>query len=258
MKSWMSPLYPIEPPGIRTSENMPENNEKVYLFCSSRPWGVEKFVNARKNFPGHWYMVCDKNDLEEVCERLSHEIRYAFFPHWSYIVPDHVIENIECVCFHMTDLPYGRGGSPLQNLIIRGHKATKISALRMTRELDAGPIYLKRDLDLSGRAHEIFRRATDIEMEMMKYIIENEPEPVPQEGEQVIFKRRKPTQSILPETGDLERLYDFIRMLDAPGYPHAFLDHGDFRFEFTDAQLTREGLEARTVIRRKTENGGGG
>ncbi len=27
--------------------------------------------------------------------------------------------KFECVCFHMTDVPYGRGGSPLQNLIIR-------------------------------------------------------------------------------------------------------------------------------------------
>ena len=35
----------------------------------------------------------------------------------------------------MTDLPYGRGGSPLQNLIIRGFESTKISAIEFKMEL---------------------------------------------------------------------------------------------------------------------------
>jgi len=37
----------------------------------------------------------------------------------------------------MTDVPYGRGGSPLQNLIVRGHTETKLTALRCVRDLDA-------------------------------------------------------------------------------------------------------------------------
>lgn len=32
--------------------------------------------------------------------------------------------------FHMTNFPYGRGGSPLQNLMKRGHHTTTITALR--------------------------------------------------------------------------------------------------------------------------------
>jgi methionyl-tRNA formyltransferase len=32
------------------------------------------------------------------------------------------------------------------------------------------------------------------------------------------------------------RLQDFIRMLDAEGYPRAFLDHQGFRFEFSSAR----------------------
>ena len=44
----------------------------------------------------------------------------------------------------MTDLPYGRGGSPLQNLILKGKKTTKITAFKMIDKIDAGPIYLKK------------------------------------------------------------------------------------------------------------------
>jgi methionyl-tRNA formyltransferase len=46
--------------------------------------------------------------------------RYVFFPHWSHRIDSAIFERFECVIFHMTDLPFGRGGSPLQNLIARG------------------------------------------------------------------------------------------------------------------------------------------
>ena len=77
-------------------------------------------------------------------EELSHvrlsEINpeYVFFPHWSWRIPESIYGNYSCVIFHMTDLPYGRGGSPLQNLIVRGHKSTQVSALKCIAELDAG------------------------------------------------------------------------------------------------------------------------
>ena len=60
--------------------------------------------------------------------------------------------------FHMTDVLYGRGGSPLQNFIIRGHKETKLTAMKCVKELDAGPVYLKEFLSLLGNAEEIYMR----------------------------------------------------------------------------------------------------
>lgn len=60
--------------------------------------------------------------------------KFIFFPHWSWLIPEDIHTRFECVVFHMTDLPYGRGGSPLQNLIVRGHKETKLTALRCVNE----------------------------------------------------------------------------------------------------------------------------
>jgi methionyl-tRNA formyltransferase len=72
---------------------------------------------------------------------------------------------------------------------------------------------------------------------MIGHIAAREPTPQPQSGEPVKFKRRKPSESRLPELSDLDRLHDFIRMLDAEGYPPAFLEYGGFRFEFSRAAL---------------------
>jgi len=137
----------------------------------------------------------------------------------------------------MTDVPYGRGGSPLQNLIMRGHQQTKLTALRMTQEFDAGPVYLKEDLCLGGNAEDIYIRATTLAAKMIEKIIAEEPTPIPQTGEVTIFKRRTPAESQVPELSSLSNLHDFIRMLDAEGYPKAFIEHQGFRYEFSRSAL---------------------
>ena len=141
----------------------------------------------------------------------------------------------------MADVPYGRGGSPLQNLVVRGHKETKLTALRMLEELDAGPVYLKQPMSLLGSAQQIFERQAELCYEMIRVIADTEPLPVEQVGESVTFKRRKPSQSELPRSASQEQLYDFVRMLDAETYPPAFLRHGNFHLEFSAAEMSSEG-----------------
>lgn len=214
-----------------------EKSEHRYVVAGSKPWNRRVFDEVISSFyPGEWHFIGSFNELS--IEKLGKiNPRYIFFLHWSWKVPDEIINNFECVCFHMTDVPYGRGGSPLQNLVIRGHRHTKITALRMTRDFDAGPVYLKEELCLSGGAEEIYLRATHLSAQMIKYIIDENPEPVPQTGEVVIFPRRQPAESEIPTLASLETLHDFIRMLDAEGYPKAFLNYANYRLEFRRAAL---------------------
>lgn len=177
---------------------------------------------------------------EDLAEDRLKEIdpTYIFFMHWSWIIPNDVFNTYDCIVFHMTDLPYGRGGSPLQNLIIRGHKETKITALKVDQGIDTGDVYLKKDLKLDGTAREIFINTGEIIKEMIEDIVKFNIQPIKQEGDAVLFNRRKPAQSLIPDDIDgIEKLYDFIRMLDADNYPHAFLQNNGFKFELTNAKV---------------------
>ena len=184
------------------------------------------------------------NDKKELTADRLKELApdYVFFPHWSYIIPASVHDHFECVVFHMTDLPYGRGGSPLQNLIVRGQTDTKLSALRVGKGIDTGDIYLKKDLNLNGTAEEIFMRAGKVIRTMIDEMIATRPVPEAQVGEPTHFKRRKPAQGNVAELETLEKLYDYIRMLDAEGYPPAFLETEHFRLEFSRASLRKNQL----------------
>lgn len=180
--------------------------------------------------------------------------QWVFFPHWSWIIPADIYENFECVIFHMTDLPYGRGGSPLQNLIVRGHQTTKLSALKCVRTLDAGPIYEKETLALQGTAEEILQRASTLMQQMMISIVKNSPTPISQTGDVVAFKRRQPKDGDMVELSDLEKVYDYIRMLDAEGYPPAFISTPHLLFEFNAASLKEDCIEAKVSIRKRNRN----
>jgi len=223
-----------------------------YVVATIKDWNVEAFHRHTPSLPGKWYLIMDPGEL--TVERLKRiNPRYVFFPHWSWIVPQNVLEAFECVCFHMTDVPYGRGGSPLQNLIERGHTQTKLTALRMVEDLDAGPVYGKLPLSLKGRADEIFYRVSDLCYEHIKNIVCQGPTPVTQRGEAVYFPRRKPEQSELPKDGELDKLYDHIRMLDATSYPKAFIEHGNHFLEFSHAELIDGRLEAKVTLTKKTK-----
>ena len=207
-----------------------------YIFAGYKSWHKKIFEEKILKYPGNWHLISAKEQLTK--KKLDKiKPKYVFFMHWSWMVPKEIVGNYECVCFHMSDVPYGRGGSPLQNLILRDHKTTKLTALRMEQNLDSGPVYLKGSLSLKGNAEDIYIRATDLGAKMILKIIRRNMKPEPQKGKVVIFKRRKPQESLIPADLTLEKTYDFIRMLDAEGYPKAFLKNGNIIYELSGAVM---------------------
>lgn len=219
-----------------------------YIIATSRKWNE----NLVDKLGGNFHLINAKEQLtKENLNKIAPE--YIFFPHWSDIIPAEIYENYPCVIFHMTDLPFGRGGSPLQNLIVRGFKETKISAIKCAKDVDTGDIYLKKDLSLKGSAEEIFFRTNKIIEQMITEIISNKPEAQPQTGEIVEFKRRTPDQSDISNLKEPNEIYDYIRMLDAPGYPHAFIENDNFIMEFTKAAIDNDVVTANVTFRKKND-----
>ena len=158
------------------------------LIVSEKSWNKELVGYLQSTMPQYaFYLISQKEDF--TVERIgSISPVKIFIPHWSYIIPSAIFERYECIVFHMTDLPYGRGGSPL-----------------------------------------------------IVEIIQNNLQPVPQEGDTVVFNRRKPAQSDMSGLEKLEEIFDYSRMLDADGYPHAYIEKGEFRYEFTRASIKADG-----------------
>jgi len=224
------------------------------MIATIKSWNTRMAKEFIENHPEYNIKLIGCKDELTVEAVENFQPQYIFFPHWSWKISRAIYEKYECIAFHMADLPFGRGGSPLQNLIVKKIYNTKISAFRVTGELDAGPVYLKENICLYGSAEEIFIRSSKIIFHrMIPKILEGGIQPQPQSGNVVAFKRRGREDGDISQINDLETLFDYIRMLDAEGYPKAFLETEHFMFEFSRASLKTGRIIADVVI--KPQNG---
>lgn len=169
--------------------------------------------------------------------------KIIFFPDWSWIIPSEIVNNYNCICIHESNLPKFRGGSPIQNQIIRGIKKTKSTAFKMTDGIDEGDILVQKDLSLEDSLDEIFNRMINNDYEIIIQIIKGKYIERKQKGKPTVFKRRKPEQSELNHLNySNQYLYDFIRMLSDP-YPNAFIKIGKKKIIFKSAKLKSNKLK---------------
>jgi|TARA_B110000495_G_C23043752_1_gene628672 methionyl-tRNA formyltransferase len=206
----------------------------VYVFCAYRDWALDLYKELKKTYKKMIIIDNPKTLTFSYINKINPE--YIFFPDWSWMIPSEIVNNFQCVCFHESNLPKFRGGSPIQNQIVRGIKKTKSTALLMNDKLDAGDIILQKELLLSGTVNEIFERMKRNDFEMIKKIIQGKYKQKKQTGKSSIYKRRKPEQSELKTLNYSNKfLYDFIRMLGEP-YPNAFIKINDKKMIFKSAK----------------------
>jgi methionyl-tRNA formyltransferase len=159
-------------------------------------------------------------------------IDVILFIGWSWLISEDITKKFLCLGIHPSDLPQYRGGSPIQHQIINGIKQSKVSLMTLSDEkVDAGDIWLKEELDLSGDTmNSIFTNIVASSVKLLNKFFDSYPniKAYAQEIEQgSYYKRRKPLESKLtPEDfkdKSLEYLYNFIRSLTDP-YPNAYLE----------------------------------
>jgi len=213
----------------------------TYLFCAYRDWALQIYKRLTKEHKD--IVLLDKPNRLTLDYVKKINPRMIFFPDWSWIVSEDIIKNYMCICFHESNLPKFRGGSPLQNQIIRGIEKTKSTAFIMTDGLDEGDILLQKDLSLKGTLTEIFSRMIENDYEMIIKIINSKYRRKKQIGKPTVFKRRKPEESELKHLDyNYKYLYNFIRMLADP-YPNAFVRIGKRKIIFKTVKHTGKKLE---------------
>ena len=203
-----------------------------YVICAYRDYGTMLYDNLKEKF--NFTLIKSKKDLSyNKIQKINPSI--IFFPDWSWKVPEKIVKNFKCVCFHEAPLPKFRGGSPLQNQIIRGKTKTKTTAFIMNEEIDAGNIILQKDLSLKGSIQDIYSRMYKNDYSLILKIIKGQYQERKQSGKPTFFKRRKPKDSELKNLNYSKRyLYNFIRMLEDP-YPNAYVKLGKQKIIFEKA-----------------------
>ncbi len=151
----------------------------------------------------------------------------AFYLSCMNITPPETMEKHRVnLVVHESDLPKGKGFSPVTWQILEGQNEIPICLIEMTQDLDAGPIIFKDTISLIGTelCDEIKNaqgRATiDI---CLKYLsAPAKPEATPQSGEESFYARRRAKDSELDITKPLSDQIDLLRVCDNENYPAFF------------------------------------
>lgn len=159
------------------------------------PWGWVREVRRQTDRGQIYWPSGGLNEFLAWCHRFQPRDgpRYVFFVHVSEKIPADVTNRLTAVNFHCSPLPAFRGGHPIEHQLLAGKVDTVMTAHQMTQEIDAGPIYGTRGpIILAGTKDEILARFVEPVAELMRWIVETEPEPTLQVGEVVKFQRLTP------------------------------------------------------------------
>ena len=129
------------------------------LICGYRDWSYKLYLKL-KSYDYDVVYVDDKDFLNLTINDLKPKL--IFFIGWSWLVKQDIINNYKCICLHPSPLPKYRGGSPIQNQIIRGEKDSAVTLFIMDEGIDTGDIILQKDLLLSGNNRVRFQKLSNL------------------------------------------------------------------------------------------------
>jgi UDP-2,4-diacetamido-2,4,6-trideoxy-beta-L-altropyranose hydrolase len=148
------------------------------------------------------------------------------------VPPDSLTQYRNNLVIHESDLPKGKGWSPLTWQILEGKKRIPITLFEAAEKIDSGIIYLQDWIEFDGGelVDELRQAQAKITIELCKRFIKNYPQICKNAREQVgegsFYPRRFEMDSILDPSKSLEAQFNLLRVVDNQKYPAFFYLHG--------------------------------
>ena len=196
------------------------------LCVGYRDWAIKIYTNLMKKRKDKIFLHYTKSYLEKKILKINPDI--ILFYGWSWIIKEKVFKNYNCFMLHPSPLPKYRGGSPIQNQIIRGEKISAVTIFKINEIIDGGDIYFQKKISLIGSLNKIFEKIVIEGTNGTLKILNTKKIKIKKQNHNTAtyFTRRKPEQSEITikeiKEKPAEYIANKIRMLDDP-YPNAFI-----------------------------------
>ena len=136
--------------------------------------------------------------------------------------------NKNNIVIHASDLPLGKGFSPLQWQILEGKNKIILTLFEVVRDVDAGPYYFKSTLEYDGTemlSELRDKMARKINSMALKFINEYfSMKQIKQSGIESFYPRRKKQDDEVDPQKSIVELFNQFRIADNENYP-LFFEH---------------------------------
>lgn len=152
---------------------------------------------------------------------------------------------------HASDLPKGRGWSPLTWQIIEGQNRIPITLFEAAETVDSGEIYTKIHLHFDG--HELIDELRDAvaqaTIRLCWLFVEEYPDirhkGIPQMGSETYYQRRRPEDSRIDLDRSLREQFNLLRTVDNQNYP-AWFDYLGQRFSLKIEEINHSSKQTKS------------
>jgi len=200
------------------------NLNKIAVLTSEESWFVPYAKELVNKLGGNAKFFTKHEDVPE-------DFEVVFILSYFEIIPQKNLEKYKhCLVVHESNLPEGRGWSPLFWQIIEGKNNIPIVLFEANESADSGDIYLRDEIKLDGHElhNEIREKQAKKTMELcMKFII-NYPSLVPerQKGNPSFYgKRTRESSELNPEKSIAEQ-FNLLRTVNNEKFPAFFIHDG--------------------------------
>lgn len=143
------------------------------------------------------------------------------------IVPDDILKrNKHNFVVHESDLPAGRGFSPVSWQVLEGKSEIPIVLFEATKDVDAGAIYLKDAINLEGTEliDEIRAKQAAKTEALVMELLDRWPDITPQEqqGEPTYYRKRLVQDDCLDVHKTIAEQFNHLRIVHNDQYPAWF------------------------------------
>ncbi len=201
------------------------------IACVSyRDWALKIYDEISKD-PEQEFLIIRSHKEYSDEKIINFNPDYILFYGWSWIIKGDIIKNYKCIMLHPAPLPKYRGGSPIQNQIIRAEVSSAVTLFVMDEGIDTGDIIAQEEISLEGHLSDILDRITETGIKLTKKLLLGDFVLKKQDNSKATTYKRlteKDNEITLDEIKNMpaEYLYNKIRMLEYP-YPNAYIRTAD-------------------------------
>ena len=162
---------------------------------------------------------------------------FCFYLSFSKIVPKNIRALFKNnLVVHESDLPQGKGWSPLTWQILEGKSKIPVSLIEAEDKVDSGVIYEQEWIDFEGHEliDELRQKQAQDTINLCKVFVGEYPAITQrqkiQTGIESFYPKRRPADSLLDLNSPLMNQFNLLRVADNYSYP-AFFEYLDCRYE---------------------------
>lgn len=161
----------------------------------------------------------------------SHEYEIIFMLGYCQLVKrEDLVRHKHNIVVHESDLPQGKGWSPLFWQILEGKNRVPIVLFEAIEAVDAGPVYVRDIIELTGyELHDEIRvKQAEKTIELCVKFLDMYPrlQELQKNAVHTCYPRRRPKDSELDVTKSLKELFPNLRIASNEEYPAYFMLNG--------------------------------